>query len=115
MKRLLTIACIACAATGLQAQDTWSLRRCIEYAIEHNINIRQSENAARQSEVEVNTAKWARLPSVNGSANQSWNWGRTQTAVPDENTGDYSTVYVNTSSNGTNMSLSASVPLFTGL
>ena len=115
MKRLLTIACIACAATGLQAQDTWSLRRCIEYAIEHNINIRQSENAARQSEVEVNTAKWARLPSVNGSANQSWNWGRTQTAVPDESTGDYSTVYVNTSSNGTNMSLSASVPLFTGL
>lgn len=109
------IACIACAYTGLQAQEAWSLRRCIDYAIEHNIDIRQSENAARQSEVEVNTAKWARLPSINGSANQSWNWGRTQTAVPDENTGDYSTVYVNTSSNGTNMSLSASVPLFTGL
>ncbi len=109
------IACIACAYTGLQAQEAWSLRRCIDYAIEHNIDIRQSENAARQSEVEVNTAKWARLPSINGSANQSWNWGRTQTAVPDENTGDYSTVYVNTSSHGTNMSLSASVPLFTGL
>lgn len=109
------IACIACAYTGLQAQEAWSLRRCIDYAIEHNIDIRQSENAARQSEVEVNTAKWARLPSINGNANQSWNWGRTQTAVPDENTGDYSTVYVNTSSNGTNMSLSASVPLFTGL
>ena len=109
------IACIACAYTGLQAQEAWSLRRCIDCAIEHNIDIRQSENAARQSEVEVNTAKWARLPSINGNANQSWNWGRTQTAVPDENTGDYSTVYVNTSSNGTNMSLSASVPLFTGL
>lgn len=115
MKRIFMIACIACAYTGLQAQEAWSLRRCIDYAIEHNIDIRQSENAARQSEVEVNTAKWARLPSINGSANQSWNWGRTQTAVPDENTGDYSTVYVNTSSNGTNMSLSASVPLFTGL
>lgn len=115
MKRIFMIACIACAYTGLQAQEAWSLRRCIDYAIEHNIDIRQSENAARQSEVEVNTAKWARLPSINGNANQSWNWGRTQTAVPDENTGDYSTVYVNTSSNGTNMSLSASVPLFTGL
>lgn len=115
MKRIFMIACIACAYTGLQAQEAWSLRRCIDCAIEHNIDIRQSENAARQSEVEVNTAKWARLPSINGNANQSWNWGRTQTAVPDENTGDYSTVYVNTSSNGTNMSLSASVPLFTGL
>ena len=46
---------------------------------------------------------------------QSWNWGRTQTAVPDETTGDYSTVYVNTASNGTNMQLSTSIPLFTGL
>ena len=91
------------------------MRRCIDYAIGHNINIRQSDNAAKQSEIEVNTAKWARLPNLNGSANQSWNWGRTQTAVPDEETGDYSTVYVNTSSNGTNLSLSTSIPLFTGL
>ena len=97
------------------AQETWSLRRCIDYAIEHNIDIRQAANQAEQSAVEVNTAKWARLPNLNGSANQSWNWGRTQTAVPDEATGDYSTVYVNTSSNGTNMSLSTSIPLFTGL
>ncbi len=115
MKRLSIIVCIACAATALQAQEAWSLRRCIDYAIGHNIGIRQSENAARQSEVEVNTAKWARLPGVNGSVNQSWNWGRTQTAIPDEATGDYSTVYVNTNSHGTNMSLNASIPLFTGL
>ena len=107
----------ACATGGVhaQTQEPWSLRRCIDYAIEHNINIRQSDNAAKQSEIEVNTAKWARLPNLNGSANQSWNWGRTQTAVPDEETGDYSTVYVNTSSNGTNLSLSTSIPLFTGL
>lgn len=91
------------------------LRRCIDYAIEHNIDIRQAANTAEQSAVEVNTAKWARLPNLNGSANQSWNWGRTQTAVPDETTGDYSTVYVNTASNGTNMQLSTSIPLFTGL
>ena len=63
----------------------------------------------------VNTAKWARLPNLNGSAGQSWNWGRTQTAVKNEATGDYSTVYVNTSSNSTSMSVSTSVPLFSGL
>ena len=100
---------------ALQAQQRWTLKQCIDYAIEHNISIRQADNAARQSAVEVNTAKWARLPSLNGSAGQSWNWGRTQTAVPDETTGDYRTVYVNTSSNGSNMSLSASMPLFTGM
>lgn len=115
MNKLSAIALLACLSAGLQAQETWSLRRCIGYAIEHNIDIRQAANTAEQSAVEVNTAKWARLPNLNGSANQSWNWGRTQTAVPDETTGDYSTVYVNTASNGTNMQLSTSIPLFTGL
>ena len=83
---------------SVQAQERWSLRQCIDYAIEHNISIRQTANAAEQSAVEVNTAKWARLPNLNASAGQSWNWGRTQTAIKNEDTGDYSTVYVNTSS-----------------
>lgn len=98
-----------------QAQEGWTLRQCIDYAIEHNIDIRRTANTAEQSEVNVNTAKWARLPSLNGSAGQSWNWGRTQTAIKDETTGDYSTVYVNTNSNSTNMSVSTNIPIFTGM
>lgn len=106
---------MAVFAVSAQAQEGWTLRQCIDYAIEHNISIRQSENEAEQNAINVNTAKWARLPNLNGSAGQSWNWGRTQTAIKDENTGDYSTVYVNTSSNSTNMSVSTSIPIFTGL
>lgn len=100
--------------TQVQAQNRWSLRQCIDYAIEHNIDIRRTANAAEQSNIEVNTAKWARLPNLNANAGQL-NWGRTQTVIKDENTGDYSTVYVNTASHGTNMSVSTSIPLFTGL
>ena len=100
---------------SVQAQERWSLRQCIDYAIEHNISIRQTANAAEQSAVEVNTAKWARLPNLNASAGQSWNWGRTQTAIKNEDTGGYSTVYVNTSSHSTNMSVNTSIPIFTGL
>lgn len=98
-----------------EAQEKWSLRRCINHAIEKNINIRRSHNAVEQSAVEANTAKWARLPNLNASAGQSWNWGRTQTAIKNEDTGDYSTVYVNTNSNGSNFNVSTSIPLFTGL
>ena len=115
MKRNICISLAMLACMQIQAQDRWSLRQCIDYAIEHNIDIRQTANAAEQSNVEVNTAKWARLPNLNASAGQNWNWGRTQTAIKDENTGDYSTVYVNTGSHGTNMSVSTSIPLFTGL
>lgn len=115
MKKKVMIVCMAVFAVSAQAQQGWTLRQCIDYAIEHNISIRQSENEAEQNAINVNTAKWARLPNLNGSAGQSWNWGRTQTAIKDENTGDYSTVYVNTSSNSTNMSVSTSIPIFTGL
>lgn len=115
MKQAILFISLLLISIGGKAQERWSLRRCIDYAIEHNINIRRTANAVEQSAVEANTAKWARLPNLNGSAGQSWNWGRTQTAVKNEETGDYSTVYVNTSSQGSNLNLSTSIPLFTGL
>lgn len=111
-KILVCLAIVGCVS--VQAQERWSLRQCIDYAIEHNIDIRKQANVSEQSAVDVNTAKWARLPNLNASAGQNWNWGRTQTAIKNENTGDYSTVYVNASSHGTNMSVSTSVPIFTG-
>ena len=74
-----TIAIFLLAGTGVdsaQAQNgssqTWTLRQCIDYAIEHNINIRQTANEAEQNKVDVNTAKWARLPNLSGSASQNW-------------------------------------------
>lgn len=115
MRQTILFISLLLISIGGKAQERWSLRRCIDYAIEHNINIRRTANAVEQSAVEANTAKWARLPNLNGSAGQSWNWGRTQTAVKNEDTGDYSTVYVNTSSQGSNLNLSTSIPLFTGL
>lgn len=93
----------------------WTLKQCIDYAVSHNVDIRQSEISARQSEVEAHTARWARLPNLNASAGQGWNWGRTQTMVKNEETGVMTTEYVNASSHGTNAGLNASVPLFTGL
>lgn len=115
MKQAILFISLLLISIGGKAQERWSLRRCIDYAIEHNINIRRTANAVEQSAVEANSAKWARLPNLNGSAGQSWNWGRTQTAIKNEETGDYSTVYVNTSSQGSNLNLSTSIPLFTGL
>lgn len=97
---------ILCAANG-QAQEGWTLRQCIDYAIEHNINVLQTANAAEQSAVDVNTSKWARLPNLNGSASQNWSWGRS--ASPVDNT------YSDINSGSTQFSLSTNVPLFTGL
>lgn len=114
MKKTILLSAIMALGIQANAQQNWSLRQCIDYATAHNVTILQAENKVMQSEVEANTAKWARLPNLNVSGSQSFNWGRTQTAVKDADTGDYNTKYVNTSSRGTNMSLTSSVPLFTG-
>ena len=108
------IAIILLSGTGIgsvQAQDTtpqtWTLRQCIDYAIEHNIDIRQTANEAEQNKISVNTAKWARLPNLNGGVSQGWSWGRT--ASPKDNS------YSDTNSSSTGVNLSTNVPLFTGL
>lgn len=111
-KRILlaSAACIVCWAG--QAQDNnqpqaWTLRQCIDYAIGHNINIQQYANTAEQNKLEVNTAKWARLPDLNASAGQNWSWGRS--ASPADNS------YTNVNSANSSFSLGTSIPVFTGL
>lgn len=115
MKKNLIMGCMAILAVSVQAQEGWTLRQCIDYAIEHNISIRRTANTAEQSAVSVNTAKWARLPNLSGSAGQSWNWGRTETYVKGDDGKTESVVYTNTSSNSTSLSLSTNIPIFTGL
>lgn len=108
---LVTILLYGTQLGSVQAQNAssqpWSLRQCIDYAIEHNINIRQTANAAAQSEVNVNTNKWSRLPNLNGSAGQNWGWGRAQSRLD-------SGAYTDKSSSNSSFGLNTNVPLFTG-
>ncbi|MBP1614071.1 MAG: TolC family protein [Bacteroidetes bacterium] len=105
---------VGLAPIATHAQEAWSLRQCIDYAIEHNVSVLQTQNTAEQQKVDVNTKKWARLPNLNGSGGEGFSWGRTSTLVKDETTGNYNSVYVNTSSTNTSFSLNTNVPLFTG-
>ena len=83
----------------------WNLRECCDYAVANNISIKQQENACRQQEIQLSTAKNSRLPDLSGSMGQNFSFGRGLTA---DNT------YTNTNTSSTSFSLGASVPLFTG-
>ena len=83
----------------------WSLRECCDYAVEHNISIKQQQNQCRQQEIQLSTAKNSRLPDLSGSVGQNFSFGRGLTA---QNT------YSNTNTSSTSFSLGTSVPLFTG-
>lgn len=99
-----TVALLLMPAS-VSAQQQWSLRQCIDYAVEHNIQVKQQEVSRMQRELDVNTAKNSRLPDLSASASESFSFGRGLTA---QNT------YSNTNTSSTSFNLSSSVPLFTG-
>ena len=107
MKHVIVCCCVTAALTlPASAQPKlWNLRECCDYAVEHNISIKQQENQWRQQELQLSTAKSARLPDLSASAGQNFSFGRGLTA---QNT------YSNTNTSSTSFSLGTSVPLFTG-
>lgn len=88
-----------------QQRKAWTLRECIDYALENNITVKRQDVTRRQGEVELSTAKNSRLPDLSASASQNWSFGRGLTS---DNT------YSNQNTGSTSFSLGTSVPLFTG-
>ena len=97
-------AALLSAGTAHAAQG-WTLDKCIEYAIENNIQIRQSDISAQNRDVDLNSARSNRLPGLSAGASQSWSFGRSITA---DNT------YANTNTASTSFSLGTDVTLFAG-
>lgn len=56
----------------------WTLEECVQYAMEHNITIKQTELDAESARLDKSTAIGNFLPSLNGVANHSWNIGLNQ-------------------------------------
>ena len=107
MKKFALLSFIICllSFSPVDAQQAWSLKQCCDYAVAHNITVKQYENQRRQREIQLSTARNQRLPDLSASAGQNFSFGRGLTA---ENT------YTNTNTSSTSFSLGTSVPLFTG-
>lgn len=88
------------------AGGPWSLEDCIQYALDHNISVQQSEINVEQRDIELNTAQGRRLPGVSANSSQNFSFGRGLTA---DNT------YANTNTTNTSFSLGADIPVFQGL
>lgn len=91
----------------VSAQDArvWSLKDCMNHAIENNITVKQSELNVEIGEVELNSDQWSRMPDLSASASENFSFGRGLTA---DNT------YDNANTTSTSFSLGGSVPVFNG-
>lgn len=108
MKRYIVIAGFCFAGLMSHAQSPWTLRKCIDYAIENNIEIKQQELQVKSSEIDLSTSKNSRLPNLNGSIGQNFDFGRAISM------GSNTTISESATVGTTSFGLSSSTPLFTG-
>lgn len=71
---LIILSCLLLLPAGMKAEDDmpkqWTLRNCIDYALEHNITIRQNRINVESTQEDVKTAKADFLPSLSGNISQ---------------------------------------------
>ena len=76
MKQISSIllSCLLLLPTGMNAEEDtpkqWTLRDCIDYALEHNITIRRNRINVESTQEDVKTAKADFLPSLSGNISQ---------------------------------------------
>jgi outer membrane protein len=93
------------AGTAGYAQETWSLQKCIEYALENNIQIKQQALNNEYTQNQVDQAKSDRLPNLNAGLSNNLNFGRSL---------GYDNTYKNVNSSQYNGYLSTDVTLWNG-
>ena len=70
MKKMILLTSAFLMGLVAEAQ-TWNLRQCIDYAMEHNISLQQSKIQQKESEVDLLTSKAQMFPSLSFSTNQN--------------------------------------------
>lgn len=113
MKRIIlySITFFASSVFALQteAQEAgkqWTLEECIQYAIDHNIDLKQKEQVHARKEVDLNTSKNSWLPNLNASLGQNFDFGRSPSKDG---------IIVDQNSANSSFNIQTSMPLFTGL
>lgn len=100
----LTITLIFCTLQ-ISAQRVWTLQECVDTALMNNRNIKQQRLNYKSKVISYNQAKSDRLPNLNASIGQNFNFGRSLSV---DNT------YQNSNSQNTSFSVSSGVNLYNG-
>jgi outer membrane protein len=103
---LLILTLLYISSSAQQEKKLWTLREVVDYAVSNNLTIKRSTYSVEGGEINTMQSRMAMLPSVNGSANYGFNWGRTI----DPTTNQFIEQRVNT----INGSLSSSLLLWNG-
>lgn len=87
------------------AQNVWSLQKCIDYALENNIQIKQQALNTNYGQNQVDQAKSDRLPNLNAQFGNNYNFGRSLT---------YENTYENVNSTSLSGGVGTNVTIWNG-
>lgn len=104
MKHLLLLVCTFCTIAA-SAQKKWTLKACVEHALENNISVKQSENSLLTNDQDIIAAKGNFMPSLSMSGSQRLNLGNVE--VFDGN-------FVDRTFHSTNLGINISQTIFNG-
>ena len=75
--KLSTILFIILAwSFSINAQEKWSLTKCVDYALEHNIQVKQTTLMAESGKANLQQSKAAIYPNLNASVSDAFQFGR---------------------------------------
>ncbi|MEE4257950.1 MAG: TolC family protein [Bacteroidales bacterium] len=104
---LLTGMVLVFSASQIRSQTLWSLQDCINYAFEHNLDIKKQVLVVETNKANLLQSKLNTLPSINAGASTVNNWGRTI----DQYTNEFATNRVRSD----NLYIQGNITLFNGL
>ena len=93
--------------TSSAQSKKWTLKECVDYALQNNISIKQSELDESSSLITKKAAIGNFMPNLNANASHSWNIGLNQNIT----TG----IYENQTTQYTSASLSSNITIYNGL
>lgn len=106
LRACLAFTLILFGNVSAYAQKAWTLKECVDYALENNITVKQNALNSGLNELTVTQNKYALLPSLNSSASRNWNFGRT--------IDPFTNLYTNQQVSSDNISLNSNLTLFSG-
>ncbi|HEY0299462.1 MAG TPA: TolC family protein, partial [Arachidicoccus sp.] len=76
MKKLLLSVLIFPLSHMAFGQSDWDLERCVNYALEHNISVRQADVQSRLSALQLKQSKAMQIPTLGFNTQGGYNFGR---------------------------------------
>jgi outer membrane protein len=78
MQKFLLVLICNVLVLASSAQEKWSLQRCVQYALDSNISIRQNEIQAELAAITYKESKLSLIPALNLSNSDGYRFGKSQ-------------------------------------